>query len=192
MNKKLLNIALVLLLSGCSSWYTKPDGERVNKNAPVFVTAPNTNKGIVNKPVDAASPATVTFQAEKYIMVKESDLSALVEKKANDKLKEIKSPVGPVKPITNEKTLNNAQQASPAAVGDKHPTGEISPTVETVQLTPVTEKKEPSAFMNILVILIVSLFVFGVGYMAFFKPKEKTVEAPKEPVVPKDPPAAAN
>jgi hypothetical protein len=46
--------------------------------------------------------------------------------------------------------------------------------------------------MNVLVILIVGLFVFGVGYVTIFKPKEKSSEAPAAPADPKDPPAATN
>jgi hypothetical protein len=188
MNKNLFNILALCLLSGCSSWYTKPSGERVNKNAPVFVTAPNTNKNVVNKPSDNSSPV-VTFNAEKYIMVKENDLNLLVEKRVNDRLKDIKSPVGPVKAITNEKQLNNA----PVASGDLPPIGEISPTVETLRLTQhLAEREKPSVFMNVLVILIVGLFVFGVGYVTIFKPKEKSSEALAAPADPKDPPAATN
>lgn len=179
MNKLALNIAVLVFLSGCSHWYTKPDGERINKNAPVFVSAPNTNKGIVNKPADKPiSPSIVSFQAEKYIMVKESELNVLVEDRVKNRLKAPNTNA----PIANKNEVNKEEVK----------VGEISPIVlETVKIQ--QEDKSFPIMKWFFSCLTVFLFVCGVGFLLYrknFKIGEDETQSPGYPVIPKDPPSA--
>jgi len=135
MNKKALNIPLCLLLAGCSSFYKDKNGENINKNAPVFVK-PNTNAIPANKPAEPK----VEYKGEKYILVKETDLNLLINRKASE-------------PAPNKPAV-----AAPAATGENSPPpqkiGENSPptkphaetlSVPVIRLEP-TEQKKSSSF----------------------------------------------
>jgi len=131
MNKKALNIALCLLLAGCSSFYKGKDGENINKNAPIFVS-PKTNAIPANKPAEPK----VEYKGEKYILVKETDLNLLINRKASE-------------PAPNKPAV-----AAPAATGENSPLpqkiGENSPptkphaetlSVPVIRLEPAEQKK---------------------------------------------------
>lgn len=131
MNVKALNIIFCLLLAGCSSFYKNKDGENINKNAPVFVR-PNTNVIQPNKPAEPK----VEYKGEKYILVKETDLNLLINRKAS------------------EPAPNKGAVAAPAATGENSPPpqkiGENSPptqpnpeivSVPVIRLEPTEEKK---------------------------------------------------
>ena len=134
MNVKALNILFCLLLAGCSSFYKNKDGENINKNAPVFVK-PNTNAIPANK---LAEPK-VEYKSEKYILVKETDLNLLINRKAS------------------EQAPNKLAVAAPGATGENSPPpqkiGENSPptqphletpAVPVIRLEPTEQKKESS------------------------------------------------
>ena len=170
MNQKSVNIVLLsLLLSGCSSFMKMPDGTLANKNAPIFVK-PNTNSPAVNKEEvevtpSARRPAIVSFNAEKYIMVKESDLNKLVEEKAKEailnsyKLKPNTNTISPNNENTNGNVLNNEPI-------DIVPVGKV-PTVETLVIKP----QETSSIGRYLATVVVVLgFVLGAGWL-FWKNK---------------------
>lgn len=174
MNQKLLNIALLsLLLTGCSSFMKMPDGTVANKNAPIFVK-PNTNNPVVNKaPVEvtpsAGRPAVVSFNAEKYIMVKESDLNKLVEEKTREailnsyKLKPNTNTVSANNENTNGNIVNNE-------VTDIVPVGKV-PTVETLVVKP----NESSLIGRYVVtVLVVLSFILGIGWLVW---KNKLIAA---------------
>ena len=158
MNQKLLNILLLsLLLTGCSSFMKMPDGTVANKNAPIFVK-PNTNSPVVNKgEVEAAPsarrPAVVSFNAEKYIMVKESDLNKLVEENNAN---------------TNGNVVNN--EVTDIVPTDIVPTGKV-PTVETLMIKP-----NESSFVGryVVTVLVVLGFILGVGWLVW---KNKLIAA---------------
>lgn len=131
MNKKALNIALCLLLAGCSSFYKDKNGENINKNAPIFIK-PNTNAIPANKPAEPK----VEYKGEKYILVKETDLNLLINRKAS------------------EPAPNKGAVAAPAATGENSPPpqkiGENSPptkphtetlSVPVIRLEPIEQKK---------------------------------------------------
>lgn len=131
MNKKALNIPLCLLLAGCSSFYKDKNGENINKNAPIFVS-PKTNAILPNKPAEPK----VEYKGEKYILVKETDLNLLINRKAS------------------EPAPNKGAVAAPAATGENSPPpqkiGENSPptkphtetlSVPVIRLEPIEQKK---------------------------------------------------
>lgn len=131
MNVKALNIALCLLLAGCSSFYKDKNGENINKNAPIFIK-PNTNAIPANKPAEPK----VEYKGEKYILVKETDLNLLINRKAS------------------EPAPNKGAVAAPAATGENSPPpqkiGENSPptkphtetlSVPVIRLEPIEQKK---------------------------------------------------
>jgi PBP1b-binding outer membrane lipoprotein LpoB len=170
MNQKSVNIALLsLLLSGCSSFMKMPDGTVSNKNAPIFVK-PNTNSPVVNKQeVEAAPsarrPAVVSFNAEKYIMVKESDLNKLVEEKTKEAILnsyKIKPNTNTIS-VNNENTNGNAVNNEPT---DIVPVGKV-PTVETLVVKP-----QETSFVGryLATVAVVLAFVLGVGWL-FWKNK---------------------
>ena len=174
MNQKLLNILLLsLLLTGCSSFMKMPDGTVANKNAPIFVK-PNTNSPVVNKaPVEATPsagrPAIVNFNAEKYIMVKESDLNRLVEEKTKEAIlnsyKKIPNTnsISPNNENTNGNKLNNEEV-------DIVPIGKV-PTIETIAIKPQQESFVGKYVVTVLVILS---FILGIGWMVW---KNKMISA---------------
>ena len=170
MNQKLLNILLLsLLLTGCSSFMKMPDGTVANKNAPIFVK-PNTNSPVVNKQeVEAAPsarrPAVVSFNAEKYIMVKESDLNKLVEEKTKEAILnsyKIKPNTNTIS-VNNENTNGNVVNNEPT---DVVPIGKV-PTVETLVIKP-----QETSFVGryLVTVAVVLAFVLGVGWL-FWKNK---------------------
>ena len=167
MNQKLLNIALLsLLLTGCSSFMKMPDGTVANKNAPIFVK-PNTNSPVVNKaPVEstpsAGRPAVVSFNAEKYIMVKESDLNKLVEEKTREAILNSYK----LKPNTNTISVNNENTNGNLVnneVTDIVPTGKV-PTVETLVIKP-----QETSFVGRYVVTVLAVlgFILGVGWLVW-------------------------
>ncbi len=188
MNKIGLNICLVLLLSGCNMFTpnnrTDSKGERINSNAPMFVT-PNTNANPVNKPntnpVTPNKPAQVSFNAENYVMVKEKDLNILVNQKTNEALLNIKNS------NANAKQPNKELDAAI----DSHIKKIVEPTSvdltpKIVQLAPVVEPEKPSnapalhpVFAFILTTLAILGFILTVGYFFFIKKKVQN-EAPTQ------------
>ena len=167
MNQKLLNIALLsLLLTGCSSFMKMPDGTVANKNAPIFVK-PNTNSPVVNKAQveeapSARRPAVVSFNAEKYIMVKESDLNKLVEEKTKEAILNSYK----LKPNTNTVSVNNANTNGNALNNEEVdivPIGKV-PTVETLMIKP-----NESSFVGryVVTVLVVLGFILGVGWLVW-------------------------
>lgn len=174
MNQKLLNILLLsLLLTGCSSFMKMPDGTVANKNAPIFVK-PNTNSPVVNKaPVEATPsagrPAIVNFNAEKYIMVKESDLNRLVEEKTKEAIlnsyKKIPNTnsISPNNENTNGNKLNNEEV-------DIVPIGKV-PTIETIAIKP---QQESFVGRYVVTVLVILSFILGVGWMVW---KNKMISA---------------
>ena len=167
MNQKLLNIALLsLLLTGCSSFMKMPDGTVANKNAPIFVK-PNTNSPVVNKAQveeapSARRPAVVSFNAEKYIMVKESDLNKLVEEKTREAILNSYK----LKPNTNTVSVNNANTNGNVVnneVTDVVPVGKV-PTVETLMIKP-----QETSFIGryVATVLVVLGFILGVGWLVW-------------------------
>ncbi len=174
MNQKLLNILLLsLLLTGCSSFMKMPDGTVANKNAPIFVK-PNTNSPVVNKaPVEATPsagrPAIVNFNAEKYIMVKESDLNRLVEEKTKEAIlnsyKKIPNTnsISPNNENTNGNKLNNEEV-------DIVPIGKV-PTIETIAIKP---QQESFVGRYVVTVLVILSFILGVGWLVW---KNKMISA---------------
>lgn len=172
MNQKLLNILLLsLLLTGCSSFMKMPDGTVANKNAPIFVK-PNTNSPVVNKaPVEATPsagrPAIVNFNAEKYIMVKESDLNRLVEEKTKEAILNSYKKVPKTNDIlvnnTNGNVVNNEEV-------DIVPIGKV-PTIETIAIKPQESSLVGKYVVTVLVILS---FILGVGWLVW---KNKMISA---------------
>lgn len=169
MNVKALNIPLCLLLAGCSSFYKDKNGENINKNAPIFIK-PNTNAIPANKPAEPK----VEYKGEKYILVKETDLNLLINRKAS------------------EPAPNKGAVAAPAATGENSPPakiGENSPptqskpeilSVPVIRLEP-TEEKKPSASSSwplffLVVIGMAALFATA-WYYLYYKPQKPTPPA---------------
>lgn len=171
MNVKALNIALCLLLAGCSSFYKNKEGENINKNAPIFVK-PNTNAIQPNKP---AETKPVEYRGEKYILVKETDLNLLLNRKVS------------------EPAPNKGAVAAPAPTGENSPPlakiGENSPptqlhaetaSIPVIRLEP-TEEKKPSASSSwplffLVVIGMAALFATA-WYYLYYKPQKPTPPA---------------
>ena len=165
MNKKALNILFCfLLLAGCSSFYKNKEGENINKNAPIFVS-PKTNAILPNKPAEPK----VEYKGEKYILVKETDLNLLLNRKAS------------------EPAPNKPPVAAPAPTGENSPPlakiGENSPptqlheepsSIPVIRLEPVEEKKASgSAIWQVLISLAIATFLtaFAVWYFLYYKPQ---------------------
>lgn len=163
MNVKALNIALCLLLAGCSSFYKDKNGENINKNAPIFVS-PKTNAIPANKPAEPK----VEYKGEKYILVKETDLNLLLN------------------PKVSEPAPNKGAVAAPAATGENSPPlakiGENSPptqskpeilSVPVIRLEP-TEEKKPSASSSwplfFLVVIGVAALFATAWYYLYYRP----------------------
>jgi len=163
MNKKALNIPLCLLLAGCSSFYKDKNGENINKNAPVFVK-PNTNAIPANKPAEPK----VEYKGEKYILVKETDLNLLINRKVS------------------EPAPNKGAVAAPAATGENSPPpqkiGENSPptkphaetlAVPVIRLEP-TEQKKSSSFnwpLFFLVSIGLTALISTALYVLYYRTK---------------------
>jgi PBP1b-binding outer membrane lipoprotein LpoB len=174
MNQKSVNIALLsLLLSGCSSFMKMPDGTVANKNAPIFVK-PNTNSPAVNKQeVEAAPsarrPAVVSFNSEKYVMVKESDLNKLVEEKTKEAI------LNSYKKVPNTNTISaNNENTNGNVVNNEQvdivPIGKV-PTIETIAIKP-----QESSFVGryVVTVLVVLSFILGIGWLVW---KNKMISA---------------
>ena len=142
-----------------------PDGTVANKNAPIFVK-PNTNSPVVNKgegeTPSARHPAIVSFNAEKYIMVKESDLNKLVEEKTKEAILNSYK----LKPNTNTISVNN-ENTNGNLVNNEEvdivPVGKV-PTVETLVIKP-----NESSFVGryVATVLVVLGFILGVGWLVW-------------------------
>jgi len=181
MNKIGLNILLVLLLTGCSMFNSQKrndsNGEPVGRNAPIFISqkknenAPNNTKQNTNAPT-VNKPATVQFNAEKYIMIKENDLNMLVNQKTNEALLNIKNS------NANEKEPNKALDAAiDNQIKNSVPPTIVNFTPNPIKLEPVIEQEKPSRpsihpiFSYIMTTLIILAFILAVGYFFFFKKK---------------------
>ena len=192
MNKKIVNIGLlVLLLSGCNSSFSKrePNGEPSSKNAPLFIR-PNTNASTVNKPntneINANKPAVVQFNAEKYLMVKESDLGKLVEKRTTEALSNIKKEVAA---NTNENPVNKEVEAAiDNYIKKPNIPDQSNITVETVKLEPQPKSTVNPLLSFFMTFIVILAFVLAVGYFFFFKKKNVKSSEAAEPVIPNDPP----
>ena len=196
MNRVGLNILVVFLLTGCSGFNknsrTDAKGETINKNAPVFIS-PKTNAIPVNKPnvneVAPNKPAQVTFNAEKYVMVKEKDLNMLVTQKTNENLLNIK------KSNANAPQPNKELDAEIDAVILRTKRGdsvEPSSTANVIQLAPVAQEKSSSnppathpILAFIMTTLIILAFILAAGYFFFIK------KTPHEDSTPTKAPAQA-
>lgn len=175
MNKIALNIALVVLLSGCMN-RTDSKGQKVGSNAPIFIT-PNANVIPVNKPkvneVAPNKPAQVTFNAENYVMVKEKDLNMLVTQKTNETLLNIKKSNANA-PQPN-KELNEAID-NQIKKSVQPPSDNLAANV--IQLAPVASPEKLSSsnavhpvFAFVLVALSMLGFILTAGYFFFIKKK---------------------
>ena len=199
MNKKLINIALIVFVfSGCQNVRRQPNGEASNKDAPIFIR-PNTNAILVNKPKTnepvANKPAQVTFNAENYVMIKEKDLNMLVTQKTNENLLNIKkSNANAPQPNKElEEAIDNQIKKSVQL-----PTDNLAPNV--IQLAPVAPPEKLSSsnavnpfFSFILVVLSIAGFILTAGYFFFIKKKalhEDTTQA-QAPVTAPIPPKVA-
>ena len=163
MNKKALNIPLCLLLAGCSSFYKNKDGENINKNAPIFVS-PKTNAILPNKPAEPK----VEYKGEKYVLVKETDLNLLLNRKVNQPAPNKPSVAAPAPTGENSPPL--------AKIGENSPPPQPNPeivSVPVIRLEPVEEKKASgSAIWQVLISLAIAAFLtaFAVWYFLYYKP----------------------
>lgn len=164
MNVKALNIPFCLLLAGCSSFYKDKNGENINKNAPIFVS-PKTNAIPANKPAEPK----VEYKGEKYILVKETDLNLLINRKAS------------------EPAPNKGAVAAPAPTGENSPPlakiGENSPptqlhaetlSVPVIRLEPV-EGKKASGFnwpLFFLVSIGLAALLSTILYLLYYRPQK--------------------
>ena len=133
MNARALNIPLCLLLAGCSSFYKNKEGENINKNAPIFVS-PKTNAIPANKPAEPK----VEYKGEKYILVKETDLNLLINRKASEPAPNKGAVAAPAA---------TGENSPPAKIGENSPPAQSKPeilSVPVIRLEP-TEEKKPSA-----------------------------------------------
>lgn len=161
MNLKALNIPLCLLLAGCSSFYKNKEGENINKNAPIFVS-PKTNAILPNKPAEPK----VEYKGEKYILVKETDLNLLINRKASE-LAPNKLAVGAPAPVgENSPPLPKIGENSPPT----QPQAE-TPSVPVIRLEPIEEKK-PSGFnwpLFFLVAIGLSALIATALYFLYYR-----------------------
>jgi hypothetical protein len=150
-----------------------PDGTVANKNAPIFVK-PNTNNPPVNKPQSepapsAGRPAIVNFNAEKYVMVKESDLNRLVEEKTKEAILNSYKKV----PKTNDILVNN-ENTNGNVVNNEQvdivPMGKV-PTIETIAIKP---QQESFVGRYVVTVLVVLSFILGIGWLVW---KNKMISA---------------
>lgn len=169
MNLKALNILFCLLLAGCSSFYKNKDGENINKNAPVFVR-PNTNAISANKPAEAKP---VEYKGEKYILVKETDLNLLINRKVSEP--------APNKPAAAAPAPVGENSPPPAKIGENSPPTQLNAetaSIPVVRLEPTEEKKASgSGFQSLLVFLVVLLAAVTVAVLHFLYSQDKKVLA---------------
>jgi hypothetical protein len=163
MNKKALNIALCLLLAGCSSFYKNKEGENINKNAPIFVS-PKTNAIPANKPAEPK----VEYKGEKYILVKETDLNLLINRKASEP--------APNKPAVAAPAATG-ENSPPAKIGENSPPTQSKPeilSVPVIRLEPIEEKKA-SGFnwpLFFLVSIGLAALLSTVLYLLYYRPQK--------------------
>ncbi len=163
MNVKALNIALCLLLAGCSSFYKNKDGENINKNAPIFVS-PKTNAIPANKPAEPK----VEYKGEKYILVKETDLNLLINRKASEP--------APNKPAVAAPAATG-ENSPPAKIGENSPPTQSKPeilSVPVIRLEP-TEEKKASGFnwpLFFLVSIGLAALLSTVLYLLYYRPQK--------------------
>ncbi len=163
MNVKALNIALCLLLAGCSSFYKNKDGENINKNAPIFVS-PKTNAIPANKPAEPK----VEYKGEKYILVKETDLNLLINRKASEP--------APNKPAVAAPAATG-ENSPPAKIGENSPPTQSKPeilSVPVIRLEP-TEEKKASGFnwpLFFLVSIGLATLLSTVLYLLYYRPQK--------------------
>ena len=169
MNARALNIALCLLLAGCSSFYKNKEGENINKNAPIFVS-PKTNAILPNKPAEPK----VEYKGEKYILVKETDLNLLLNRKVNEPAPNKGAVAAPAP---------TGENSPPAKIGENSPPTQSKPeilSVPVIRLEP-TEEKKPSASSSwplffLVVIGMAALFATA-WYYLYYKPQKPTPPA---------------
>jgi len=171
--KQLLFCSFLIFLSGCSLF--KSNQSAPNKNAPIFVK-PNTNENIVNKHSREA-PKKVEYKAEKYVLVKESDLNLFLNRKANEseRNKAEPKPQSGEKPPTSPETGETPQISTETSLTEPK---EIPALV-------LTEKPRDTSFFKdkifgvILTIIILVLFVLATWKFLFhieFSPKKKRIK----------------
>ena len=163
MNVKALNIALCLLLAGCSSFYKNKDGENINKNAPIFVS-PKTNAIPANKPAEPK----VEYKGEKYILVKETDLNLLINRKASEPAPNKGAVAAPAP---------TGENSPPAKIGENSPPTQSKPeilSVPVIRLEP-TEEKKASGFnwpLFFLVSIGLATLLSTVLYLLYYRPQK--------------------
>ena len=194
MNGKWLNILSVLALTGCNSIAHRTDskGEGIGRNAPVFIT-PKPNAAVANKPSEpvptVSKPAVVNFNSEKYVMVKESDLGKLVEKRTTEALSNIKKEVAS---NTNQNPVNKEVEAAiDNYIKKPNIPDQSNITVETVKLEPAPKSTVNPLLSFFMTFIVILAFVLAVGYFFFFKKKNVKSNEAAEPVIPNDPPKEA-
>ena len=192
MNKIGLNILLVLLLTGCVSKKTDSKGEPVGRNAPIFIT-PKTNQVAANNAIKSNTneisvnkPASVSFNAEKYVMIKESELNILVNQKTNEVLLNIKNS------NANEKEPNKELDAAL----DSHIKNSVAPNIvnftpnpikleQVIEPEKVSNKSIHPIFAFVLTSLTVLGFVLAAGYFFFIKKRSDENASTTNPQSPK-------
>ena len=163
MNVKALNIALCLLLAGCSSFYKNKDGENINKNAPIFVS-PKTNAIPANKPAEPK----VEYKGEKYILVKETDLNLLINRKASEPAPNKGAVAAPAP---------TGENSPPAKIGENSPPTQSKPeilSVPVIRLEPI-EQKKASGFnwpLFFLVSIGLAALLSTVLYLLYYRPQK--------------------
>lgn len=163
MNLKALNIPLCLLLAGCSSFYKNKEGENINKNAPIFVS-PKTNAILPNKPAEPK----VEYKGEKYILVKETDLNLLINRKASEP--------APNKPAVAAPAATGENSPPPQKIGENSPPTQPNPeivSVPVIRLEPVEEKKSSSFNWPLFFLVSIGLttLLSTALYFLYYKPQ---------------------
>ena len=166
MNKKALNILFCfLLLAGCSSFYKNKEGENINKNAPIFVS-PKTNAILPNKPPETKP---LEYKGDKYILVKETDLNLLINRKVNQPAPNKPPVAAPAPTGENSPPLAKIGENSPPTQLHEEPS-----SIPVIRLEPVEEKKASgSAIWQVLISLAIATFLtaFAVWYFLYYKPQ---------------------
>ena len=162
MNARALNIPLCLLLAGCSSFYKNKEGENINKNAPIFVS-PKTNAILPNKPAEPK----VEYKGEKYILVKETDLNLLINRKASEPAPNKGAVAAPAP---------TGENSPPAKIGENSPPTQSNPeilSVPVIRLEPI-EQKKASGFnwpLFFLVSIGLTALLSTVLYLLYYRTK---------------------
>lgn len=169
--KSLIFILSFVFLSGCSFLRWNRTGQ--NKNAPIFVK-PNTNENVVNKSGDGK---LVEYKAEKYVLIKESDLNLYLSRKVNESGRNKAEP----KPQSGEKSPTDPELVETPQTPPQIPLVEQN-EIPTLVLT---EKPKDTSFFNnkifgvVVTIFILLLFVLVTWNVLFhieFSPKKKTIK----------------